>query len=102
MRRIVRIVIVIAVLWVAYLVWPFFALYGLVGAVEARNPRAVMERVNVSAIRLSFIDQIFRTYIRLSGREAMAEPLPGPRNSGNLIGGRSDRESGAADDGRPV
>lgn len=70
MRWTIRILIALAALWAAYFVWPYFGLRSLVQAVQARDAAAINERVNFPALRQSLTTQIFRTYLRLTGREA--------------------------------
>jgi Protein of unknown function (DUF2939) len=70
MRWTIRILAALAVLWAAYFAWPYFGLRSLVNAVQARDVAAINERVNFPALRQSLTDQIFRTYLRLTGREA--------------------------------
>jgi hypothetical protein len=70
MRWTLRITAVLAVMWAAYFVWPYFAAYRLAEAVLARDVGTVKQRVNFSAVRQSLAEQIFTTYLRLTGREA--------------------------------
>ncbi len=70
MRWTIRVIVVIAVLWAASFAWPYLAVRGLVTAVQSRDVAAINERVNFAALRRSLTEQIFRTYLRLTGREA--------------------------------
>lgn len=57
-------------LWAAHFAWPYFGLRSLVHAVRAHDVAAVRERVNIPALRRSLTEQVFRTYLKLTGREA--------------------------------
>jgi len=72
MRWTIRIGLPILIIFALYTAWPFVDLYRLTKAVEARNPAAVIERVDFRRLRISVGEQIFATYQRLRGREASA------------------------------
>jgi hypothetical protein len=70
MRWTVRTIVVVAVLWIGFTTWPLFALYDLVKAVQHRDVVAVNHRINFPALRRSLTEQITRTYLKLTGRDA--------------------------------
>ena len=72
MRWTIRIGLPILVVLLVYTIWPFVDLYRLTKAAEARNPAAIIERVDFRRLRVSLGEQIFATYQRLRGREASA------------------------------
>ncbi len=75
MRWTVRILAALAIVWGAYFVWPYFAVYRLGDAIRARDVAAVRDKVNFTAVRRSLTDQMFRTYLQLTGREAKLGPF---------------------------
>jgi hypothetical protein len=70
MRWIARLGFPLAFLFLVYTIWPFVDLYRLAKAVEARNPSAIIERVDFGRLRMSIAEQIASTYQRTRGRDA--------------------------------
>jgi hypothetical protein len=75
MRKTALFLAAAAVLCGAYLAWPYWALYDLARAVEARDHGAIERQVDFVAVRRVFTDQIIRTYLRLTGRDAQLTPF---------------------------
>jgi hypothetical protein len=75
MRWTTRIAIIIAVLWAAYFVWPYLAVRSMVQAVRTHDIAALNQHINYPALRHSLTDQVFRAYLRLTGREARLGPF---------------------------
>ncbi len=75
MRKTIVVIVVLAALVAGYSAWPFFGLFGLVRAVEARDLPAIAARVDVRELRRAFVDQLVRTYLRVTGRDRNLNPL---------------------------
>ena len=75
MRWFLRSVAVLVALWAAYFAWPYFAVRSLVQAVRTQNVAVVTQHINFPALRQSLSEQVFRTYLRLTGREARLGPF---------------------------
>jgi hypothetical protein len=75
MRKTAFILATAIVLWDAYSAWPFWGLYELAKSVQARDLAAIAERTDFAAVRNSLTEQILRTHLRLTGREARLSPF---------------------------
>ncbi len=75
MRKILVAITVLGLALLAYSAWPFLGLFELVHAVQTRNTAEINERVDFKELRQSLTDQLVRTYLRITGRDAKLSPL---------------------------
>ncbi len=73
MRRTALILIAMAALWIGYAISPYVGLYRFVRAVEARDAEAVIARVDFEELRRSLMEQLVRTYLRLTGGDKLPQ-----------------------------
>jgi Protein of unknown function (DUF2939) len=71
MRKALVALVILAAVWISYAVSPIVGLYRLVNAVQARDSKALAERIVVDELRLSITQQVLRSYLRLTGRDKM-------------------------------
>lgn len=70
MRSTIRFIAVLAVLWAVFFAWPYVSVRNLVQSVRRGDVAAVNARIDFPLLRRSLTEQMFRTYLQLTGREA--------------------------------
>lgn len=75
MKRTVLITVGILALLLAYGAWPLVGLKKISDAVQTRDVAALSERIDAVALKRSLVDQLGRTYLRVSGKEKGLSPL---------------------------
>src|SRR6266516_2742804 len=75
MRKILVAIPILGLALLAYSAWPFLGLFELVHAVQTRNTAEINERVDFKELRQSLTDQLVRTYLRITGRDAKLNVL---------------------------
>lgn len=75
MKKTIVALIAVVALAAAYAVWPLWGMKELGDAVAARNASALAERLDTPRLKRSLVDQIGRTYLRVSGKDRGLSPL---------------------------
>jgi hypothetical protein len=75
MRKTFVAIILLGLALIGYSAWPFVGLLGLVHAVQTRNTAEISERVDFKELRQSLTDQLIRTYLHITGRDAKLSPF---------------------------
>jgi Protein of unknown function (DUF2939) len=73
MRRTAFILVSLAALWIGYAISPYVGLYRFVRAVELGDAQDVIVRVDFAELRRSIMEQLVRTYLRLTGGDKLPQ-----------------------------
>lgn len=75
MKRTILFTAGILILLVAYGAWPLMGLKKIAEAVQTRDVVSLSERIDAAALKRSLVDQLGRTYLRVSGKDKGLSPL---------------------------